>query len=63
MNSITASEQPLTVGVERAQQLTELSRTKIYELINSGRLKSKLVEGRRLIDFRSLEALVRPEAP
>ena len=64
MNPITTeNEKPLTVGVRRARQLTGLGHTKIYELINSGFLKSKLVGGRRLVDYRSLESLVSPEAP
>jgi hypothetical protein len=66
MNSITTSEndeRPLAVGVKRAIQMSELSRTTLYALMASGALKSKPVAGRRLIDFRSLASLVSAEGP
>jgi excisionase family DNA binding protein len=48
---------PLTVTVPVALQITGLGRTKFYELIKTGIIKSVVVGGRRLVNFASLEQL------
>jgi excisionase family DNA binding protein len=49
---------PVTVTVENALRLSGLGRTKLYELMNQGRLKTVKIGRRRLVVFASLEALV-----
>lgn len=49
---------PLTCTVAEAQRITSLSRSKIYEAIASGQLKSTKVDRRRLIHMQSLRHLV-----
>ncbi|MBP8670419.1 MAG: helix-turn-helix domain-containing protein [Sphingobium sp.] len=51
--------EPLTVRVSRAVQITGLSRSRIYELIQSGELETVKVGRSTLIPFRSLKALTR----
>ena len=53
--------EPLAYRVEDAMRVSGLGRTKIYEALNSGALKSRLVGRRRLIDAASLRALVTGE--
>ncbi|MDE3017252.1 MAG: helix-turn-helix domain-containing protein [Pseudomonadota bacterium] len=48
---------PITVTVNSALDLTGLGRTKLYELIGSGQLKTVTIGRRRLIVYSSLEAL------
>ncbi len=48
---------PLTVTVPVALQITGLGRTKFYELLENGTIKSVNVGGRRLVNFASLEQL------
>jgi excisionase family DNA binding protein len=48
---------PVTVTVPTALRLTGLGRTKFYELINEGRIKTVTVGRRRLVVYSSLEAL------
>jgi len=48
---------PVTVTVENALRLSGLGRTKLYELMNQGRLKTVKIGRRRLVVFASLEAL------
>jgi len=49
--------EPLTVRVATAVQLTGLSRSRLYELIQSGDLETVKVGRSTLIPFRSLRAL------
>ena len=49
---------PLAVTVRQARRLSGLGATKIYELINEGRLETVRIGRRRLVRFASLEALV-----
>jgi excisionase family DNA binding protein len=49
---------PLTCTVTDAQRITGLSRSKIYEAIAAGKLKSTKVDRRRLIHMQSLRNLV-----
>lgn len=50
--------EPLTVRVSRAVQLSGLSRSRIYELIQSGDLETHKVGRATLIPYRSLKHLV-----
>jgi len=47
--------QPFLISVSQTGELLGLGRTKVYELMNSGRLKSARIGGRRLVDFASAE--------
>jgi hypothetical protein len=53
--------EPIAITVERATQQAPIGVTSIYKLIRSGRLKSKLVNGRRMIDYASFKQLVSGE--
>lgn len=48
---------PIAYRVSEAIDVSGLSRTTIYELIAAGKLKSKLVGRRRLIDAASLREI------
>jgi excisionase family DNA binding protein len=48
---------PITVTVDRGMKLSGLGRTKIYELIGNGTIKTITVGRRRLIVYSSLEEL------
>lgn len=50
--------EPLTTTIEGAKKATGLGTTKIYELINSGKLNTVKVGRRRLVRTDSLRALV-----
>ena len=50
--------EPLTVRISTAVRITGLSRSRIYELIQSGDLESVKVGRATLIQFGSLKALV-----
>lgn len=52
----------LTLSVEEAAKLTSLSKPTINRYIASGKIKSKRVGRRRLIDARSLREFVGAEA-
>lgn len=45
-------------SVDEAISATSLRRTKIYELLATGRLNSTLVDGRRVIIVKSLYQLI-----
>ena len=49
--------EPLTVRISTAVQLTGISRSRLYELIQSGDLETVKVGRCTLIPFRSLKAL------
>ncbi len=51
--------EPLTVRISRAVQITGLSRSRIYELIQSGDLETVKVGRATLIPYKSLRALTR----
>jgi excisionase family DNA binding protein len=57
----TTDMDPLTVTVPTACQVTGLGRTKLYELIASGALKSTTIGTRRLVDYASVKALLAGE--
>lgn len=50
---------PLTVRIAGAVQLTGISRSRLYELIQAGELQTVKVGRSTLILYRSLKALVR----
>jgi excisionase family DNA binding protein len=50
--------EPLAVTVPNATKYSGLGRTKLYELIAQGKIKSTTVGKRRLIDFASLKAFL-----
>lgn len=49
--------EPLTVRISTAVQLTGISRSRLYELIQSGDLETVKVGRSTLIPFKSLKAL------
>jgi len=51
--------EPLTVRISTAVQLTGISRSRLYELIQSGDLETVKVGRSTLIPYRSLKALTR----
>ena len=50
--------EPLTVRISTAVRITGLSRSRIYELIQSGDLDTVKVGRATLVQFESLKALV-----
>ena len=50
--------EPISVRIAAAVQLTGISRSKLYELIQSGELETVKVGRATLIPFKSLRALV-----
>lgn len=50
---------PIFISVEKTAEVLNLGRTKIYQLLNSGDLKSARVGGRRLVEFASAEQFAR----
>jgi excisionase family DNA binding protein len=54
--------EPLAVDVKTALEISGLGRTKFYALINQGKLQTVAIGRRRLVNYRSLKALVAPEA-
>jgi len=49
---------PLTVSVRTAMELSGVGHSKMAVLIKEGRLKTKKVDGKRLVNFASLKELV-----
>ena len=49
--------EPLTVRISTAVRITGLSRSRIYELIQSGDLETVKVGRATLVNFRSLKGL------
>ena len=50
--------EPLTVRISTAVRITGLSRSRIYELIQSGDLETVKVGRATLVQFQSLKSLV-----
>lgn len=48
---------PITVTIENALRISGLGRTKLYQLINDGTVKTVTVGRRRLVVYSSLEDL------
>jgi excisionase family DNA binding protein len=55
--------EPLTVRVSTAVRITGLSRSRIYELIQSGDIDTVKVGRCTLVKFESLKALTRSREP
>lgn len=55
--------EPLTVRIPTAVQLTGISRSRLYELIQSGDLEIVKLGRLTLIPFDNLKSLVRPRRP
>lgn len=53
---------PIAIPVDEALRVSGLGKTKVFELIKEGKLKSVAVGRRRLVIYESLEALLQPEA-
>ena len=51
-------QEPIAVSVNQAVNVSGLSRSKIYELIKEGRIKTRQIGRRRLIIMSSLRALL-----
>jgi excisionase family DNA binding protein len=52
------TENKITLRLDEAQAVSGLSRSTLYELIKSGRLRAVKVAGRRLIPRDALEQLL-----
>lgn len=50
---------PVTVTIDGAKKATGLGHTKIYQLINEGRLKTVKIGRRTLVSTDSIRALVK----
>jgi excisionase family DNA binding protein len=57
-NPATYEPQPLAYDVTTACRISSLGRTKLYELISSKKLESRMVGKRRLIIAESLHSLI-----
>lgn len=53
---------PLTVTVATALSITGLGRTKFYELVKEGRIRTVAIGRRTLVIFADLEKLAEPAA-
>jgi hypothetical protein len=47
--------EPLAVSPKQALAIVPIGMTKLYEAINSGAIKSSIVNGRRWINYQSLK--------
>ena len=54
-------KEPLTISVAEFEQMSGLSHTTVYKLINEGTLKSKKVGGKRLIDYQSAKEVTKAQ--
>ncbi len=52
-----APPKPLAVTISVALSITGIGRTKLYQLVNEGTIKSIKIGRRRLINYASLERL------
>jgi excisionase family DNA binding protein len=52
---------PFAVSVEEAERLSAIGRTKLYELMQKGRIKSRKVGRRRLVIVHSLRTFLENE--
>lgn len=53
-----SSVTPISVGVVDAAQMVGVSRSRMYELMNEGSVRSTMIGGRRVILVSSLKQLV-----
>lgn len=54
--------QPLAYSIEDATRVSSIGRTRLYQLINEGKLKANKIGKRTLIPADSLRALINGEA-
>lgn len=50
--------EPICTSISDAGKLLGIGRTKVYELINSGKLETVTLGRRRLVRYASIKALV-----
>ena len=53
-----SGKEPLTISVAEFEQMSGLSHTTVYKLLDGGTLKSKKVGGKRLIDYQSAKEVI-----
>ncbi len=58
MNTPNNEPQPLAYSIKEACRVSTLGRTRIYQLINEGRLESRKIGKRTLIPAAFLRALI-----
>ena len=54
-----SGKEPLTISVAEFEQMSGLSHTTVYKLLDAGILKSKKVGGKRLIDYQSAKEVIK----
>ena len=52
--------EPLTVSVQTAQDVLDIGNTKFWSLVKDGRIELAEVGRRRMVVYRSLQALAQP---
>jgi excisionase family DNA binding protein len=57
-NATKPLHERLSVGIDDAATLTGLSRSRLYELLSEGRIRSVAIGRRRLIPVASLRELI-----
>ena len=55
-------EDRLTCSIRDAREATSLGTTRLYELLNQGLVKSHRLDGRRLIDVKSLVEFINSQS-
>jgi hypothetical protein len=55
---LATQPEPITIPVKEALRISGLGLTKIYELINDGRLETVKIDNRRLVIYESLKSLL-----
>ena len=59
--SLSHFREQVGCSVKQAEKATNLGKMTIYNAIADGRIKSKLVGGRRILDVASVLALIAPD--
>jgi excisionase family DNA binding protein len=62
MHATTQSPEPLAYSIKDASRVSSIGRTRLYALINEGRLEARKIGKRTLIPAASLRALIAGEA-
>jgi excisionase family DNA binding protein len=62
VNTANVTIEPLAYSVSEACRVSSLGRTRIYQLINEGRLEVRKIGKRTLIPAASLKALIEGKA-
>ena len=58
MQKPRSAPKPLAVTVRHGREILGIGHTKFYELIGDGRIQTKMIDGRRLVIYSSLEKLL-----